>query len=339
MKAVRYHAPHTPFTLDELPVPSPGAGEVRVRVRAAGVCHTELHFESGLLNLGVAPVTMGHEIAGTVDAVGEGVTSRREGDRVLLYYYSGCGSCEWCRRGEENLCPRPRAELGFVSDGGYAEYVVVPERNAVQIPDSLSFAEAAPIGCGVTTALHACGLARVADGDTVVVYGVGGVGYGLIQVAGLRGARVIAVGRSSAKLALASELGAHAVVNATEVRDVAGEVRALTDGRGADVVFELVATAPTMAASTAMLARHGRLVFVGYSEDALTVPPIQLVVLEAEVMGSVGNTLAELEEAVRLVSQGKVRTVVDRALPLESFATALDELREGRVMGRMVLEP
>lgn len=339
MKAVRYHGPHMPFRLEDVPVPEPGQGEVRVRIRAAGVCHTELHFESGLLNLGVAPVTVGHEIAGTVDAVGGNVTTRHEGDRVIVYYYSGCGTCEWCRRGEENLCPSPRAQLGFVSDGGYAEYVVVPARNAVPIPDALSFADAAPIGCGVTTALHACRLAAVKAGDTVVVQGMGGVGYGLVQVARLHGARVIGIGRSPDKLSLASALGAEAVVNAAAVDDVAAQVRALTEGRGADVVFELVATAPTMAASVAMLARRGRLVFIGYSEDALTVAPVQLVVLEAQVMGSVGNTLAELEEAVRMVADGQVRTVVDRVVPLEEYATALEALRQGHVMGRMVLEP
>jgi propanol-preferring alcohol dehydrogenase len=182
-------------------------------------------------------------------------------------------------------------------------------------------------------------LANVAAGDTVAIYGMGGVGYGLVQVARLRGARVIAIGRSPEKLALAASLGANTVVNAAAVDDVAAEVRALTDGRGADVVFELVATAQTMAASTAMLARRGRLVFVGYSEDSFTVHPIQLVILEAQVLGSVGNTLAELEEAVRLVAEGKVRTVVDRVLPLESYAAGLDALREGRVVGRVVLAP
>jgi propanol-preferring alcohol dehydrogenase len=339
MKAVRYHGPHTPFRLEDVPLPTPGPDEVRIRVEAAGVCHTELHFESGLLDLGIAPVTMGHEIAGSVDMLGSEVTELRQGDRVVLYYYSGCGICEWCKRGEENLCPTPRSELGFISDGGYAEYVVVRARNAVPLPDSLSFAEAAPIGCGVTTAVHACSLANVAEGDTVVVYGMGGVGYGLVQVARLRGARVIAIGRSPEKLALAASFGADAVLNAADSADVAADVRALTDGRGADVIFELVATAATMAASTAMLARRGRLVFVGYSQDALTVHPIQLVILEAQVLGSVGNTLAELQEAVRLVAEGKVRTVVDRVLPLESYAAGLDALRAGEVVGRVVLAP
>lgn len=339
MKAVRYHGPHKPFRLEDVPMPEPGTGEVRVRVGAAGVCHTDLHFESGLLDLGIAPLTLGHEIAGTVDALGPGVERRRVGDRVLVYYYAGCGTCEWCRRGEENLCPQPRGELGFVTDGGFAEYVVVPERNAVPIPDSLPFTAAAPIGCGVTTALHACRLAHVSAGDTVVVYGVGGVGYGLIQIGRLLDARVIAIGRSSNKLALAASLGADAVVNAAQVDDPAARIRALTDGRGADVVFELVATTPTMAASVAMLARRGRLVFIGYSPDPFVVPPVQLVILEAQVIGSVGNTLAELEEAVRLVAERKVRTVVDSVLPLESYATALGALRDGRVVGRMVLQP
>lgn len=339
MKAVRYHGPRTPFRLDEVPVPEPGPGQVRVRIAAAGVCHTELHFESGLLNLGISPVTMGHEIAGTVDAVGRDVTSRRPGDRVVLYYYSGCGSCEWCSRGEENLCPTPRGELGFISDGGYAEYVVVPERNAVVLPESISFHQAAPIGCGVTTALHASKLGRVAADETVVVYGAGAVGFGLIQISRLRGAKVIVIGRSPAKLALARELGADLVINAGETADVVSAVREFTGGKGADVVFELVATTQTMTASLGMLARRGRLVFIGYSTDNLTVHPIQLVILEAEVIGSVGNTLAELEEAVTLVASGKVRTVVDQVVPLESFAEALDAVRGGRAVGRIVLEP
>lgn len=338
MRAVRYHAPREPFRLEHLPVPQPGPGQVRVRIEAAGVCHTELHFQSGLLNLGVAPITMGHEIAGVVDAVGAGVRGRRPGDRVLAYYYAGCGTCEWCRRGEENLCGNLQAELGFFHDGGYAEYVCVPERNALPLPDHVSLDDAAPIGCGVTTAIHACNLAQVRAGDVAVVYGIGAVGYGLVQVAKLRGARVIGVGRTPAKLERARELGAEHVVNARET-DVAAAVRERTGGRGADVVFELVATSETMTAATNMLAKKGRLVFIGYSEDSYAVHPIQLVINEAVVTASVGNTLAELEEAVRLVAEGKVRTLVDRVLPLERWQEGLDALARGEVMGRVVLRP
>ena len=350
MKAVRYHGPKQPFRLEDVERPEPGAGEVRVRIEAAGVCHTELHFESGLLDLGVAPVTMGHEIAGTVEAVGEGVTDRQVGDRVIVYYYAGCGECEWCRRGDENLCDQLKAEYGFFNDGGYAESIVVPARNAVQLPDHVSFEAAAPVGCGVTTAIHGCNLAEVGEGDVVVAYGVGAVGYGIIQVAKLRGATVIGVGRTPAKLDRALALGADHVVDATEYgtggdgsgaagETVAERVKALTGGRGADVVFELVGTAETMPQAVGMLAKRGTLVFVGYSFDSLETHPIGLVIGEVSIMGSVGNTLEELEEAVRLLGEGKVKTLVDRELPLERFDEGLDAVREGEVVGRVVLKP
>ena len=190
----------------------------------------------------------------------------------------------------------------------------------------------------MTTAVHAASLAHVGLGDWVVVYGVGAVGFGLVQVARLRGARVIAVGRTPAKLDAARALGAEAVVRAGS-EDVASRVRALTGGRGADVVFELVATRETMAASCARLAKRGRLVFVGYSEDALEVHPIQLVVGEQIVTASVGNTLAELEEAVDLVATGRVKTLVDRTLPLERFQEGFDALAAARLVGRAVLTP
>ncbi len=339
MKAVRYLGPKQPFVMQDVPVPDPGPGDVRVRIRAAGMCHTELHFESGLLNLGVAPITMGHEMAGEIEAVGSGVDASRVGERVIVYYYAGCGTCEWCKQGLENLCGNLRAEYGFFHDGAYAEYIVVPARNAVALPDNISFAQAAPIGCGVTTAVHACALANVREGDTVAVYGVGAVAYGMIQLASLRGATVIGIGRTPAKLEQAKALGAAHVLDATDPSTVSDAVRDLTGGRGADVVFELVATAATMQQSTNMLAKRGRLVFVGYSEDAYTVHPIQLVINEAVVTAGVGNTLDELKEAVQLVADGKVATVVDRTLPLDQWGEGMDSLRSGSVSGRVVLEP
>jgi alcohol dehydrogenase, propanol-preferring len=338
MRALRYHGPRRPLRLEELPTPEPGPGDVLVRVTAAGICHTELHFLSGLLDLGVAPLTLGHEIVGRVERAGAGVPDERVGERVVVFYYDGCGRCAHCLRGDENLCDRLRAEYGFVTDGGFAEYVRVPSRNALPLPDAVSDEAAAPIGCGVTTAVHAASLARVGLGDWVVVHGVGAVGFGLVQVARLRGARVIAVGRTPAKLERARALGADVTVRAG-VEDVAGRVRELTGGRGADVVFELVATRETMAASLQALGKRGRLVFVGYSEDPLQVHPIQLVVNEQVVTAAVGNTLAELRLAIDLVATGRVRTVVDRTLPLERFQEGLDAAAAGALIGRAVLTP
>jgi propanol-preferring alcohol dehydrogenase len=338
MQAVRYHGPGRPLSLDDVPVRQPAAGEVLVRVAAAGMCHTELHFVSGLLDLGVAPVTMGHEVVGRVEAVGSGVSADRVGERVIVYYYVGCGRCRHCRVGDEQLCPAIAAEYGFVSDGGYAEYVTTPARNAVPLPDHVSDVDAAPIGCAVTTAVHAAKLADLAAGEWAVVYGVGGVGFGLVQLARSMGARVIAVGRSAAKLELARTLGAEAVVDAS-AGDVAARIRELTGGAGADVVFECVGNAESMAASSAALGRRGRLVFVGYSPDSFTVHPIQLVVFEQRVLGSVGATLQDLHDAVDLVARGVVRTVVDRTLPLSDFQQGLDAMARGELVGRAVLVP
>jgi alcohol dehydrogenase, propanol-preferring len=338
MKAVRYHGPGRPFRLEQVDRREPGPGEVLVRVAASGVCHTELHFKSGLLDMGVAPVTMGHEVVGRIESVGEGVSPGRVNERVIVYYYLGCLECAYCRVGDEHLCPNLRAEYGFISDGGYAEYLTVPARNAVPLSATIPDVEAAPIGCGVTTAVHAVKLAEPKLGEWIVVYGVGGVGFGLVQLARSTGARTIAVGRSGAKLDKALGLGAEVAVNASE-EAAAERIGEITEGAGADVVFECVGTKESMKEASAALGRRGRLVFVGYSPASFTVHPIQLVVFEQNVMGSVGATLNDLYEAVELVERGVVRTVVDRTLPLEQFESGLDALERGELVGRAVLVP
>jgi propanol-preferring alcohol dehydrogenase len=338
MRAARYHGPGDSLRLEDVPIPEPGPGEALVRVKAAGVCHTELHFLSGVLNLGVAPITLGHEMAGEVARLGSGVETVQAGERVVVYYYVGCGACHWCRTGQENLCGALVAEYGFVSDGGLAEYVKVPARNLVKLPAGLSYEEAATLGCSATTAIHAAGLVRLRPGEVAVVYGFGGVGAALVQYCHVAGARVLAVGRSPAKLQLARDLGAEATIDASK-EDVPARIRELTRGQGADVVFELVGTAESMPKAVASLRKRGRLVFIGYSGDLLTVSPIQLVVLEAQVMGSVGNTLDELTRAVELAAAGGIRPAFDRVVPLEDVNHVLDDLRQGNVVGRAVVRP
>ncbi|MGC8973142.1 MAG: zinc-binding dehydrogenase [Thermoproteus sp.] len=338
MRAARFYGPGKPLAIEEVPKPSPGPGEVLVKIKAAGVCHTELHFLDGILNLGVVPITLGHEIAGVVEEVGPGVDDPKPGDRVIVYYYVGCGRCKYCLRGEENLCENPRAEYGFITDGGYAEYVKVPARNAVKLPDNIPFEQAAPIGCSVTTAIHATRRARPEVGEYVAVYGVGAVGFALIQYNKLIGAKVIAIGRSERKLALARELGADYVINARS-EDVVKKALEITGGRGVDVVYELVGVKETMDNSLKMLANRGRLVLIGYWRDKLEANPLDLVVKEAVITASVGNTLEELIEAVRLVSEGKIKVVVDRVVGLSKINEELERLRRGEVVGRVVINP
>ena len=165
MRAIRYHGPNQPFKLEQIDKPEPGPGCVRVKITATSMCHTELHFLDGVLNLGIHPLTMGHEIVGRIDAVGPNTDPTRVGERVIVYYYSGCGTCRHCLNGEEQICPNLRQEYGFISDGGYAEYISVPERNAVPLPDNIKDIDAAPIGCGVTTAVHAARLTQLKAGE------------------------------------------------------------------------------------------------------------------------------------------------------------------------------
>jgi propanol-preferring alcohol dehydrogenase len=215
---------------------------------------------------------------------------------------------------------------------------MAPARNCVPLPDHLSDEAAAPIGCSVTTGVHANRLARVLAGDVVVVYGIGAVALGIVQLARHAGAEVIAVSRTPAKLKRARALGAAHTVNASS-EPVAERVREITGGHGADVIMELVGTNETMEQSTKAIAKRGRLMFIGYSADSLNIHPIQLVITEASVMGSVGNTLAELHSAVDLVARGVVQTVVDRTLPLGEFQRGVDALLLGEPVGRIILLP
>ena len=281
-------------------------------------------------------MTLGHEIAGEVAGLSDGSVALKVGDRVLVYYYATCGHCHWCRTDRANLCPQVVAEYGFTADGGYAEYVIVPAVNLVKVPVGLDLSEAATLGCSVTTAVHAARtIAKLKVGETVVVYGVGGVGFGLIQFCKLAGARVIAVSRSAEKRAKAAHLGADAVVDGNG--NVAEAIRGLTGGEGADVVFELVGIETTMRHAVNALRRRGRLVFIGYSKDPFVASPLQLVIGELTVTASVGNTLDELLQAVSLTAAGKIKAVVDRAVPLDQLPVTLEALRRGEIIGRAVV--
>ncbi|MBV9598995.1 MAG: zinc-binding dehydrogenase [Chloroflexi bacterium] len=335
MRAVRLYGPGLPPCLERIPVPRPASGEALLRVLAAGVCHTELQLMDGTLNPGVWPLTPGHEIVGEVV---EGPADLL-GSRALVYYSRPCGECAFCLAGQEQVCPDAGPQPGLSTDGGFAELVRVAADCLVPLPAGLDPAEAAPLGCAAATALHALdGVAGVAAGETIVVYGVGGVGLALVQLGVLRGARVLAIGRSAAKLQLARELGAAEVVDAGAGDPVLTLAR-LTGGQGAHAVFELVGAQTTLLAGIDMLRRQGRLVLVGYGSARLRINPLKLVLRETRLLSSLGNTRAELVEVVRLAAEGALRVPIAGRYALEDAAAALAELRSGTVVGRAVVVP
>ncbi|MCF6507879.1 zinc-binding dehydrogenase [Blastococcus sp. MG754426] len=337
MRAVRFHEVGRPPRVEELDPLRPGPGEVLIDVAAAGVCGTELHFLDGLLTPARTPITLGHEVAGVVAEVGEGVSDVAAGGRVAVHYLHACGRCRWCRSGDDHLCDAPLGFLAFATDGGFAEQVVVPASAVVPVPPEVDLSTAAVLCCSATTALHAVEVAGVRPGDTAVVYGVGGVGLALVQVLRERGARPIAVARNADRLALARELGAEVTVDAG-VEDVVAAVRAATGGAGADVVVELVGTRETSANALASLGKQGRLVYVGYSFDRIGLDPLSLVVPEQRILTSVGNRRSELVAALDLAARGRLRTTVTEH-PLADAPRVLEDLRAGRVVGRAVLVP
>ncbi len=342
MHAVRFaeYGPADVLRSEEVPEPEPGPGEALVRVRACAVNHVDIDMRNGTSRLPIAlPHTLGFEIAGDVAAVGEGVNEVKPGNRVSPLFQIHCRECEWCLRGEHQHCESVRM-LGVQSPGGYAEYVVAPAWALIQLPESLSYEDAAAIQTTFSTVWHALATrARLAEGQWVLVNAAGsGVGTAGVQVAKLLGGRVIASAGSDFKLERARDYGAEAVVNyATE--DFAARVRELTGGRGVDVVMESVG-GDVLRGSLEALAKDGKVVTVGgHGGEVVPVDVILLFRNQWSLIGSVRATADEIKHVVGLVADGKLRPVVHEVLPLAQAADAHRVLEERRQYGKLILTP
>ena len=326
--------------IDELEVPAPGPGQVLVRIQAAGVCGTDLHILDGMIKPDPYPMTIGHEAAGVVEAAGEGA-GLSPGDRVAVYNKIFCGWCEQCLTGRHNVCDTEPGQLGFNTDGGDAEYVVVPERNLVPIPPSVDFATAAVLTCAGMTAVHATRLSGLRLGATAVVDGIGGVGVLVVQAARAAGARVIAVADSAEKRDLALAHGAAdgvIIAEAQKYSKLPAEVREITAGRGADVFFELVGTTESMAAGIRCLAKGGTFVSTGYTDQPLSIHPIEFILSETSLVSTVAATRQDLADALRMAASGGMTVPVAGHYPLDGVHGALDALRKRAVLGRQILD-
>lgn len=342
MRALRLERVSSPIVGVELPAPSPGPGEVLVRVRAAGICHSDAHYRAGRSASLRAPVTLGHEVAGEIAAVGDGVSTHRVGDRVCLHYLVTCGRCEHCAAGREQFCPTGQM-IGHHRDGGYAEFILIPARNALHLPAEISFEHGAAMMCSSSTSLHALRRGRLVAGESVAVVGVGGLGISAVQLArALGAAEVIAVDLDDAKLAVAARHGA-IPVNA-RATDPVKAVRERTRGRGVDVALELVGSPETMRQSLQMLAVHGRAVIAGLSRSSMEVDSYrELLGPETELIGSNDHLLTELPFLLELARRKTLdlSDVVVRTVPLDADVVngVLDDLDAYRAPLRTVIVP
>jgi propanol-preferring alcohol dehydrogenase len=325
----------------EIETPRPGPGQALVRVHAAGVCGTDLHIVDGMIKPDSYPMTLGHEAAGIVEEAGPGAAIAA-GTRVAVFNKLFCGSCEQCLLGRQNLCSVEPGQLGFNRDGGDADYIVVPERNLAVLPEAVDFATAAVLTCAGMTAVHATRMSGLASGQTAVVDGVGGVGILVVQAAARAGATVIAVADSAAKADLATGHGAADAVVLAPGDDYAAlpeAIRSRTGGRGADVFFELVGTTDTMTAGIRTLAPRGRFVSTGYTDQPLSIHPIDFILSETSLVSTVAATRTDLNDAIAMAAAGRLVVPLAGSYPLDGIADALSALRSRSVLGRQVLVP
>ncbi|MCH8252254.1 MAG: zinc-binding dehydrogenase [Planctomycetes bacterium] len=331
MKAVVFHGSEVGLKVEDIPVPSVGTDQILVKVAACGVCHTDLHYiEHGVPTFKKPPIVLGHEASGIIEQIGKAVTNVAVGDRVVIPAVLTCGKCSLCRMGRENICADMQM-LGNHFNGAYAEYVAVPAKDVVALPDSIPLEAASIIADAVSTPYHAVkNRARVQPGDSVVIFGCGGVGINAVQLAAAAGGYVIAVDISERKLEWAKEFGASETINPSSVERVSKEVKKRTGG-GADIAIEIIGNPRTIEEAFECVRIGGRLCVVGYTQEKISLVAGKIMFKEIEIVGSLGCRPLDYVPLIRLVAQGKVNVerVVTHRFKLEEIEKAFEAMKEG----------
>jgi propanol-preferring alcohol dehydrogenase len=328
MKALRLIAIGSPLEEHAIDVPRVGPDDVLIRVRAAGICHSDAHYRGGVPPVARLPLTLGHEVAGVVEKAGAQVANFKAGDRVCVHYLITCGDCAFCRAGNEQFCASAEM-IGKHRDGGYAEFIAVPERSVFALPDEIPFEQGAIMMCSSATSLHALRKARLRPGETVAVFGVGGLGISAVQLAtSLGAAKVFAIDINPSKLAIATRFGA---IPVDARQDPVAQIRELTNGCGVDVALELIGLPLTMRQAVQSLAVLGRAAIAGLTQASFEIAPYsELLSKEAEIIGVSDHLAREIPMLLEFVCEGKLDLSRDiiRAVPLQAAAVnaALDGL-------------
>jgi propanol-preferring alcohol dehydrogenase len=335
MKAAVARAFGKPLTIEELPVPQPGPGEVVIKVAACGVCHTDLHAIDGDWPVKpTLPLVPGHEGVGHVVAVGAGVSDVKEGDAVgVPWLYDACRACEFCETGWETLCMRQR-NTGYSVNGAYAEYVLASAPFVGHLPKDVDFVAMAPILCAGVTTYKGLKETEAKPGEWVVISGIGGLGHVAIQYAKAMGLNVVAIDVAQDKLDLATKLGADLAVDARQP-DAVERIQRATDG-GAHGVLVTAVSPPAFQQAIACARRRGTVALVGLPPGEFPTPIFDVVLKRITVRGSIVGTRRDLTESIAFAVEGKVKATVT-ARPLAEVNGVLDDLRAGRIDGRVAL--
>lgn len=331
MRAAIFVGGGKPLEIREWPRPDAGPGEILVKVVACGLCHSDLHYlDHGVPTFKTPPLVLGHEVSGHVVSVGAGVDPKRIGTAVLLAPETTCGECILCRTGRENVCSDQKM-LGNNIDGGFADYVVTTSRDAFAVPEGLPLAESSVISDALTTAFNAVvRRAHIQPGETVAIFGCGGLGLSLVQVASMVGARVIAVDIDPKKLDIALQFGASAAVDG-KGDDAPKRVRKEAGGGGVEVAIEAIGRPPTQESAVASLRTGGRAIFLGSSAQPMTLQGGRVMYRELSVIGTLGSRPIDFPVVLDLVKRGKLNAagLVTHRHTLDEVNKGFDELRAG----------
>jgi propanol-preferring alcohol dehydrogenase len=351
MKSAKIIEINQPLQIQEDKTPKPKGSQVVVKVQSSGVCHSDIHLWEGgyegpqgqflkTTDRGVKyPLTPGHEIAGIIDGLGEQTEGFAKNEKVLVYPWIGEGLCPACRTGEENLCDKPRS-LGIYNDGGYAEYVLVPSyKYLVKLGDEIDTDASAPLSCSALTAYGAVKNGNLTPNDNVVIVGTGGLGLMAIQLAkAITGSRIIALDRDDNKLKAAKENGADDIIN-SQKEDAVKAVMELTGRMGADAVIDFVNASSTVETDLNFLRRRAKLVLVGLFGGELKLNLIAMPTRSYKLIGSYTGSMNDLIELVSLAKRGIIKPIISNKFKLEEATKALKMLRDGKILGRGVINP
>jgi D-arabinose 1-dehydrogenase-like Zn-dependent alcohol dehydrogenase len=320
------------FQLVQKEFPEPGRGQVRIRVQACGVCHSDAITKFGVVPGIAYPRTPGHEVAGVVDAVGADVPLFKAGQRVGLGWHGGhCGYCASCRRGDFILCENQQIS-GISFDGGYADYVIAPANALALIPDDLADVDAAPLMCAGVTTFNSLRNSGARPGDTVAILGIGGLGHLGVQFAAKSGYRTVAIARGQDKAPLARQLGAHIYIDST-TQDPAAELQKLG---GAAVILSTLTNAEALAAAVNGLGPNGKLIIVGVPDKPFEVSAVSLIMGSRSIAGWPSGTGMDSEDTLNFSALTGVKPMIE-TYPLERASEAFDRMMSGKARFRVVL--
>ena len=349
MKSAQIIEPNKPLQINEIVLPNPNGNQVIIRVKSTGVCHSDLHLWEGGYDTGDGfmkvtdrgvkfPVTPGHEVVGTVEQIGDSVEGVNIGDLVLVYPWIGCEQCPTCQNGDTNLCESPKS-LGVFQNGGYAEYVLVPDSKFLAKINNLDPDAAASLACSGLTAFTAIKKALVNKPENILIVGAGGLGLMGVQIAkALTNSNIICADLDDEKLNSAKKLGATHIVN-TKEPDAIKEIMSICNEKGVDSIIDFVNAPPTVKMDLSIIRKRGNIVLVGLFGGSIDLSLVSIPLKAITIQGAYTGNYNDMIELIQLAESGVINPIVSKHYTLDEANIALEDLKNRKIIGRAVINP